>query len=109
MCGEKESPGGTQGQNSDLLHEIVPHSPPYVKGPVPPSRVLESPNVTDTAYTLDTVMSVLAELGIVEAGSDSDRGIRSEFWLTMGARNSAPAMLQGWALGVASMRRDGER
>ena len=35
MCGEKESPGGTQGQNSDLLHEIVPHSPPYVKAPIP--------------------------------------------------------------------------
>ena len=105
MSEEHRDPDVTQGQ-SDLLHEIVPHSPPYVKSPLPPGDVLSAPNVWSISGALDVVMAGLAARGLADAGSDLDRAIRSEFWVQMGQKETAPLLLQGWAYGVASMRVD---
>jgi len=51
-------------------------------------------------------MAGLAARGLADAGSDLDRAIRSEFWVQMGQKETAPLLLQGWAYGVASMRVD---
>ncbi len=103
---QAETDGGQTNGGDQLSTPVYHENRCSVKAPLPPGDVLSAPNVWSISGALDVVMAGLAARGLADAGSDLDRAIRSEFWVQMGQKETAPLLLQGWAYGVASMRVD---